>query len=58
MEAWKQKHALSDAHDDIIFGEDEEIHEGIKLEMIQDKSLSQGKTAYSSQPQAKKPQAS
>jgi hypothetical protein len=49
LEAWKQKHALSDAHDDIIFGEDEEIHEGIKLDMIQDKlnlNASQGKAAY------------
>jgi hypothetical protein len=29
---WKQRYLVDDTQDDIIFGEDEEIHENIKLE--------------------------
>ncbi len=33
---WKQRYLVDDTQDDIIFGEDEEIHENIKLESIED----------------------
>ena len=36
FKVWKQRYLVDDTQDDIIFGEDEEIHESIKLESIED----------------------
>jgi len=33
---WRAKYQTDDKEDDIIFGEDEEIHENIKLDSIED----------------------
>ncbi len=33
---WKQRYLVDESQDDIIFGEDEEIHDNIKLESIED----------------------
>ncbi len=36
FKVWKQRYLVDESQDDIIFGEDEEIHDNIKLESIED----------------------
>ena len=49
FKVWKQRYLVDDTQDDIIFGEDEEIHESIKLESIEDNTTikqTQSKQTY------------
>lgn len=47
FKAWKQRYQVDESQDDIIFGEDEEIHDGIKLDSIDDVNLSKQSTQLS-----------
>jgi hypothetical protein len=57
---WRQRYLIDESQDDIIFGEDEEIHEGIKLDFIEESGKSNTGASFnkslSSNPQSKKAQ--
>lgn len=42
---WMRRFKVDETQDDIIFGEDEDIHEGIKLETIDDSFFKSQQTA-------------